>query len=308
MNKPAICIKNIHKTYENGFQALKDIHLDVHKGEIFGLLGPNGAGKTTLIGCICGTILPSFGRIEVFGFDNSVEYRQARSKIGYVPQELYTDAFETVWNTVKFSRALFGKARDDDYVADILHRLSLWDKRKEPVKNLSGGMKRRLLIAKALSHEPEILFLDEPTAGVDVDLRKSMWQQVEELRQLGVTIFLTTHYIEEAEKMTDRIGIIRDGELVLVNQTRHLMKDMADKEIILQLEKPVPELSTILNPYGKSVSVTGDQIFIRLENFPEAMTLFTLFEALKTLNVNLIDVNTQKRNLEDIFITLLEKK
>ena len=238
-NNTAIAITALTKIYSNGFKALNDINLEIKRGEIFALLGPNGAGKTTLINTICGIVQPSSGTITVSGYDNITQYREARAAVGLVPQELATDAFESVWNTVTFSRGLFNKARNPAYIEDVLKRLSLWDKKDEQIRYLSGGMKRRVMIAKALSHEPEILFLDEPTAGVDVELRKSMWAQVRSLRETGVTIILTTHYIEEAQEMSDRIGIINNGNLILTEDKKILMEKMGKRQMIFVLREPL---------------------------------------------------------------------
>ena len=235
----AISITGLDKTYDNGFKALSDINLEIKRGEIFALLGPNGAGKTTLINAVCGIVRPTHGRILVSGYDNAAEYRKARNAIGLVPQELTTDAFESVWNTVNFSRGLFGKPRNPDYIEKTLKSLSLWDKKDEQIRRLSGGMKRRVMIAKALSHEPHVLFLDEPSAGVDVELRKSMWAQVRALRETGVTVILTTHYIEEAEEMADRIGVINKGRLVITEDKHELMKKMGKRQMVFTLRDPI---------------------------------------------------------------------
>src|ERR1700735_1731332 len=259
-NSAAISIAALNKTYGNGFQALADINLEIKRGEIFALLGPNGAGKTTLISAICGIVQPSAGHIFVCGHDNITDYRAARSAIGLVPQELATDAFESVWNTVSFSRGLFGKPRNPAYIEDVLKRLSLWDKRKEQIRRLSGGMKRRVMIAKALSHEPEILFLDEPSAGVDVELRKSMWAQVRALRETGTTIILTTHYIEEAEEMADRIGVINKGQLILTENKTTLMQKMGKSQMVVVLRSPLQVIPTSLSEYALALSDNGNRL------------------------------------------------
>ncbi len=308
MTSYAISIKGLDKTYINGFQALKDIHLDIKKGEIFALLGPNGAGKTTLIGCVCGTIRPTGGEIKIFGFDYISHYREARSKIGLVPQELYTDAFETVRNTVAFSRELFGKAPNPEYLKDILQRLSLWDKKDDQIRTLSGGMKRRVMIAKALAHEPQILFLDEPSAGVDVELRKSMWEQVESLRQLGMTILLTTHYIEEAEKMADRVGIINGGELILTETKDELMKSMSNKQVIVDLEKSMKKLPDNLLPHESKISLNGSSITLNYDVASSTFDVFNLLDALKENGIGFKDLSIRQRSLEEIFVELVEKK
>src|SRR5580692_2222255 len=248
-NNAAISITALDKTYDNGFRALAGINLEIKRGEIFALLGPNGAGKTTLINAVCGIVRPSGGRILVCGHDNAKDYRSARAAIGLVPQELTTDAFESVWNTVSFSRGLFGKPRNPDYIEKTLKSLSLWDKKDEQIRRLSGGMKRRVMIAKALSHEPEILFLDEPTAGVDVELRKSMWAQVRSLREIGITIILTTHYIEEAQEMADRVGIINKGDLILTEDKKMLMHTMGNHQMVFMLRDPVQAVPPGLSTY-----------------------------------------------------------
>ena len=258
----AINIIDLHKTYENGFCALDGIQLSIKRGEIFALLGPNGAGKTTLINAICGIVMASRGSILVSGYDHLTHYRQARSAIGLVPQELTTDAFESVWNTVSFSRGLFGKPRNPAYIEDVLKRLSLWDKKSEQIRRLSGGMKRRVMIAKALAHEPEILFLDEPSAGVDVDLRKSMWAQVRSLRETGVTIILTTHYIEEAQEMADRIGVINNGRLILTENKEVLMHKMGKHEMSFTLRDPLTSIPANLESYPLTLTNEGNTLVL----------------------------------------------
>ncbi|HAQ88280.1 MAG TPA: multidrug ABC transporter ATP-binding protein, partial [Pseudomonas sp.] len=258
--QPVITIEHLTKTYASGHPALKQIDLEIHKGEIFALLGPNGAGKTTLISIICGIVNPGSGRVLVDGFDIINDYRAARSKIGLVPQELFNEGFESVWATVRFSRGLFGKAPDDAYLEQLLRDLSLWDKKSARIIELSGGMKRRVMIAKALSHEPSILFLDEPTAGVDVELRRDMWEMVRRLRERGVTIILTTHYIEEAEEMADRIGVISKGEIILVEDKKALMQKLGTKQLTLHLQRPLAEIPAELASYPLELVDSGNQL------------------------------------------------
>src|SRR6188768_3315099 len=255
-----ISVTNLTKTYASGFQALKEVNLEIRRGEIFALLGPNGAGKTTLIGVVCGTVNPTSGRVVADGHDIVRDYRAAREKIGLVPQELSTDMFETVWDTVCFSRGLFGKPKNPQYIEKVLRELSLWDKRASKIMTLSGGMKRRVLIAKALSHEPQILFLDEPTAGVDVDLRRDMWQMVRSLRETGVTIILTTHYIEEAEQMADRIGVINKGEIILVEEKAELMRKLGKKQLTLQLHQKLTAIPLELSAFRLSIGEDGSTL------------------------------------------------
>src|SRR5580692_4207784 len=259
-NNAAISITALDKTYDNGFRALAGINLEIKRGEIFALLGPNGAGKTTLINAVCGIVRPTGGRILVCGHDNAADYRAAREAIGLVPQELTTDAFESVWNTVSFSRGLFGKPANPTFIEGLLKRLSLWDKKDEQIRRLSGGMKRRVMIAKALSHEPDILFLDEPTAGVDVELRKSMWAQVRALRETGVTIILTTHYIEEAEEMADRIGVINKGRLILTEAKDTLMKKMGKRQMVFTLRNPLRAVPSGLSDYALTLTDNGNKL------------------------------------------------
>ena len=258
--QPVISLSHLSKTYASGFHALKDVNLDIHRGEIFALLGPNGAGKTTLISIVCGIVNPTAGAAVVGGHDIIADYRKARSLIGLVPQELATDAFETVWNTVSFSRGLFGKPANPGHIEKVLRELSLWDRKDSKIITLSGGMKRRVMIAKALSHEPQILFLDEPTAGVDVELRKDMWQTVRELRASGVTIILTTHYIEEAEQMADRVGVINKGEIILVEQKAELMRKLGRKQLMLELDLRLDAVPPVLARYDLTLSPRGDEL------------------------------------------------
>ncbi len=306
MTQTAISITNLDKTYSDGLKALDNVDLEVKKGEIFALLGPNGAGKTTLISAVCGIVQASGGRIEIFGHDNIKDYRQARSHIGLVPQELTTDAFETVWNTVKFSRGLFGKPKNPDYLEQLLKDLSLWDKKDTQIRMLSGGMKRRVLIAKALSHEPDILFLDEPTAGVDVELRKSMWKQVSKLRERGVTIILTTHYLEEAEEMADRIGVISKGRLIVTEEKATLMKKLGKKELVLELYKSIEEIPEQLADFDLKISGGGFQIIYVYDPAKEDNGVVRLLESLKKQNIKCKDFNTRQSSLEDIFVQLVE--
>ncbi len=305
--KPAIAVKALHKTYDNDFTALDDINLEVNKGEIFALLGPNGAGKTTLISAICGIVNVTKGSISVFDFDHAKDYRKARAHIGLVPQELTTSVFESVWNTVSFTRGLFGKAPNPEYIEQLLKRLSLWDKKDSQIRALSGGMKRRVMIAKALSHEPDILFLDEPTAGVDVELRKSMWQQVRELKETGVTIILTTHYLEEAEEMADRIGVINKGKLILIEDKKTLMKKLGKKELVLDLHKPLQEIPTSLSDFNLHLSDDGLQLCYIYDPAREDNGVVTLLDLLKEQSIKCKDFNTRQSSLEDIFIQLVEE-
>jgi ABC-2 type transport system ATP-binding protein len=300
-----ISVSNLSKTYASGFRALKNINLEIHRGEIFALLGPNGAGKTTLIGIICGIVNASAGDILVDGHDIVRSYRAARSQIGLVPQELSTDAFESVWGTVSFSRGLFGKAANPDHIEKILKELSLWDKKDSQIITLSGGMKRRLLIAKALSHEPQILFLDEPTAGVDVELRKDMWEVVRALRSAGVTIILTTHYIEEAEEMADRIGVINKGELMLVEEKNELMHKLGKKQLTLYLHSPRDALPPELQGRGLELSVDGSELVYTYDTRAERTGITTLLRDLSKAGITFKDLSTTQSSLEDIFVNLV---
>jgi len=300
----AVSIAGLTKTYATGFQALKRIDLDIRPGEIFALLGPNGAGKTTLISIVCGIVTASTGSVTVAGHDIVRDYRITRSKIGLVPQELSTDAFESVWATVNLSRGLFGKAPNAALVEKVLRDLSLWDKRHEKIMTLSGGMKRRVMIAKALSHEPEILFLDEPTAGVDVELRRDMWALVRKLREGGVTIILTTHYIEEAEDMADRIGVIRKGELILVEEKATLMKKLGKKQLTVELDTPLAELPAELAPWNLVLKPGGHTLQREFEADDPA-GVAPLLRRMAELGIGFKDVNTQQSSLEDIFVSLV---
>jgi len=305
---PILSVRNVSKTYEGGFQALKNIDLTIDKGEIFALLGPNGAGKTTLISIICGITKLSEGAVSVAGHDISKDYRAARSMIGLVPQELTTDAFETVWNTVSFSRGLFGKRRDPAHIESVLRDLSLWDKKDAKVMTLSGGMKRRLLIAKALSHEPELLFLDEPTAGVDVSLRRDMWNVVRRLRDSGVTIILTTHYIEEAEEMADRVGVISKGELILVEGKAELMRKLGHKELTLQLQEPLERLPETLAGYDLSLAPGGESLTYTYDTNAERTGIATLMAKLSDAGLRFRDLSTKQSTLEEIFVNLVKER
>nr|WP_218883765.1 ABC transporter ATP-binding protein [Burkholderia guangdongensis] len=301
-------VSNLSKTYASGFRALKQIDLDIRAGELFALLGPNGAGKTTLISAICGIVTPTEGRVTVGGHDIRRDFRAAREMIGLVPQELTTDAFETVWATVSFSRGLFGKAPNPAHIEKTLKALSLWDKRDNKLITLSGGMKRRVMIAKALSHEPRILFLDEPTAGVDVELRRDMWKLVDALRASGVTIVLTTHYIEEAEEMADRIGIILGGELVLVEEKRELMRKLGKKQLTLQLEHAVATLPPALAPYGLELADGGNALVYTYDSQRDDASIVTLLQALGAAGVGFRDLQTTQSSLEDIFVSLIDNR
>lgn len=310
MNDPVIAINGLNKTYEGGFQALTHIDLTIQRGEIFALLGPNGAGKTTLISVVCGLVNPTAGHVLVDGFDNITHYRQARELIGLVPQELTNEAFETVWNTVSFSRGLFGKAPDPAHIEKVLKSLALWDKRNNRLMTLSGGMKRRVLIAKALSHEPRILFLDEPTAGVDVELRREMWEVVRQLRDNGVTIILTTHYIEEAEEMADRIGVINRGELVLVEEKAALMSKLGSKQLTLNLHSPLIELPATLQHFELSLAAEGYELIYTYDGSQEedGQAISELLTALAREGITFKDLNTRQSSLEDIFVDLVNPK
>lgn len=303
--KSIVSIRNVNKTYASGHQALKDINLDINRGEIFGLLGPNGAGKTTLISTICGIVSASSGDIIVDGHHIGDDYRAARAIIGLVPQELTADAFETVWDTVTFSRGLFGKRPNPDLIEEILKDLSLWDKKDNQLITLSGGMKRRVLIAKALSHEPKVLFLDEPTAGVDVELRKAMWDTVRRLQASGVTIILTTHYIEEAEEMAERIGVIRAGEIILVEEKNALMHKLGRKELYLKLRQPLSTLPESLNQFDLIVSDDRETLQFNYDRSQEHTGINTLLDALTEAGIAFRDIETSQSSLEDIFVDLV---
>ncbi len=305
---PIISIAGLSKTYASGFQALRTIDLDIRRGEIFALLGPNGAGKTTLISIICGIVNPSTGTVTADGHDIIHDYRPARTKIGLVPQELTTDAFETVWATVTFSRGLFGKPANPAYIESILKDLSLWEKKDTKIMALSGGMKRRVMIAKALSHEPKILFLDEPTAGVDVELRRDMWNMVRKLRENGVTIILTTHYIEEAEEMADRIGVINKGEIVLVEDKHVLMRKLGQKQLTLQLQSPLPALPPALQSDNLQLSADGTELVYTFDTQSEETGIATLLRRLNEHGIDFKDLRTSESSLEDIFVSLVRER
>ncbi|MDX1443371.1 MAG: ABC transporter ATP-binding protein [Gammaproteobacteria bacterium] len=305
---PVISVQHVDKTYEGGFIALRDISLDINKGEIFALLGPNGAGKTTLISIICGLVTASSGRILAAGHDIHSEFREARKKIGLVPQELATDTFETVWATLRLSRGLFGYPRDDALLERVLRDLSLWDKRKSKIMTLSGGMKRRVMIAKALVHEPEILFLDEPTAGVDVELRRDMWNLVHRLRDNGVTIILTTHYIEEAEEMADRVGVINKGEIIVVDDTKSLMERMGRKQLTLHLQEPLESVPQGLEEFQLEVVDDGHQLVYEFDAEAEHTGIAQLLRKLDQLGISFKDLHSSQSSLEEIFVDLVKEK
>jgi ABC-2 type transport system ATP-binding protein len=303
-----LSIKDLSKTYASGFTALKRVNLEIRRGEIFALLGPNGAGKTTLISVVCGIVNPSGGKVTVDGHDILTEYRAARSIIGLVPQELTTDAFETVWATVSFSRGLFGKPPNPAYIEKVLKDLSLWDKKDSKIMTLSGGMKRRVLIAKALSHEPRVLFLDEPTAGVDVELRKDMWNVVRSLRDSGVTIILTTHYIDEAEEMADRIGVINGGEIILVEEKAELMRKLGKKQLTLHLHEPLHALPTQLAAYGLALANGGSEMVYSYDTRGERTGITALLDELNHMGIRFKDLHTTQSSLEDIFVDLVRQR
>ena len=305
--QPVIAISHLTKTYASGLQALKGVSLEIRKGEIFALLGPNGAGKTTLINIVCGIVTPSSGTVRVDGHDIVRDYRVTRAKIGLVPQELHTDMFETVWGTVSFSRGLFGRAPDPAHLEKVLRELSLWDKRHDKIRTLSGGMKRRVLIAKALAHEPEILFLDEPTAGVDVELRRDMWALVRGLRDGGVTIILTTHYIDEAEEMADRIGVINKGELVVVEEKATLMKKLGKKQLTLHLLEPLAAIPAELGPWKLQIKNGGSELQYTFDAAEERTGIPALLRRLGELGIGFTDLQTRQSSLEDIFIDLVNQ-
>ncbi len=305
---PVVSIQKLTKTYGNGFEALKGVDLDIEQGEILALLGPNGAGKTTLISIVCGLVNPSGGQVLVAGHDVVREFRKTREVIGLVPQELTTDMFETVWNTVNFSRGLHGKKPDPALIEKILKDLSLWSKKDNMLRELSGGMKRRVLIAKALAHEPKILFLDEPTAGVDVNLRREMWQVVEALRATGVTIILTTHYIEEAEEIADRVGVINGGKLLLVEEKTALMKKLGRKQLRLELNEPLKVLPASLGAFNLTLSEDGTALIHEYRSEEEQGGIAALLSALSAADIHFRDLSTRQSSLEDIFVALVEDK
>jgi ABC-2 type transport system ATP-binding protein len=308
MTTPVLSIRGISKSYATGVEALKSVDLDIMKGEIFALLGPNGAGKTTLINIVCGIVTASPGQVLVDGKDWQEHYREARMRIGLVPQELHTDAFEKVWNTVSFSRGLFGRPRDEAKIETLLKRLSLWDKRKSEMRALSGGMKRRVMIAKALSHEPDILFLDEPSAGVDVELRRDMWDLVRDLRRDGTTIILTTHYIEEAEEMADRVGVINRGELILVEEKNALMKKLGRKVLHLQLAEPLAAVPPELAEWSPQLSDDGATLTYEFDAKADRTGVPSLLTAMRDTGIAFKDLDTKQSSLEDIFVGLIHEQ
>ncbi|CAN5149342.1 ABC transporter ATP-binding protein [soil metagenome] len=306
--RPVISISSLSKTYPSGLEALKRIDLEIRKGEIFALLGPNGAGKTTLISVICGIVTPTTGQVVADGYDIERDYRAARFRIGLVPQELTTDAFETVWATVSFSRGLFGRAPDPAHIEKLLRDLSLFDKRHARIMTLSGGMKRRVMIAKALSHEPEILFLDEPTAGVDVELRRDMWNLVRSLRERGVTIILTTHYIEEAEEMADRIGVISKGELIVVEEKAALITKLGKKQLTVNLQEPMSSIPAELAEWGLELKADGNELQYTFDANQERMGIASLLRRFNDLGIGYRDLNTRQSSLEEIFVSLVSER
>ena len=303
-----VSISNLTKTYKSGLQALKSVNLEIVRGEIFALLGPNGAGKTTLISIICGIVTASSGTVTADGHDIQRDYRQARMKIGLVPQELHTDSFETVLATVTFSRGLFGRPPNPELVERVLRDLSLWEKRTSTIRTLSGGMKRRVMIAKALAHEPQILFLDEPTAGVDVELRRDMWEMVRKLRASGVTIILTTHYIDEAEEMADRIGVINKGELILVEEKSALMKKLGKKELTLVLQEPLAEIPPGLGEWNLELKADGHELHYAFDGSADRSAVPAILRRMGELGIGFKDLNTSQSSLEDIFVDLVNRK
>jgi ABC-2 type transport system ATP-binding protein len=306
--QPILDVRNLNKTYAGGFEALKDVSLEIERGEIFGLLGPNGAGKTTLINIVCGIVNPTGGKVLVGGNDIVVDFRATRAMIGLVPQELPVETFESVWNTVSFSRGLFGKPPNPEHVEKVLRSLSLWDKKDSPIMGLSGGMKRRVLIAKALAHEPELLFLDEPTAGVDVELRQAMWNVVRELRESGVTVILTTHYIEEAEQMADRVGVINHGEVIIVRETASLMRELGKKQLFLTLNEPLQAIPPGLSRFGLELGEGGSELVYTYDSQRERTGITTLLGELEQEGIAFHDLDTSQSSLEEIFVDLVKKE
>jgi len=305
--QPILDVRNLNKTYAGGFEALKDVSLEIARGEIFGLLGPNGAGKTTLINIVCGIVNPTSGTVLVGGNDIVTDFRATRAMIGLVPQELPVETFETVWNTVSFSRGLFGKSPNPAHIEKVLRSLSLWDKKDTPIMGLSGGMKRRVLIAKALAHEPELLFLDEPTAGVDVELRQAMWNVVRELRESGVTVILTTHYIEEAEQMADRVGVINHGEVIIVRETASLMRELGRKQLFLTLNEPLQAIPPGLSRFGLELGEGGSELVYTYDSQRERTGITTLLGELEQQGIAFHDLDTSQSSLEEIFVDLVKK-
>ena len=308
MLETLISIKNLSKTYNNSFEALKSVNLEINKGEIFALLGPNGAGKTTMISIICGLVRPTSGEVKVNGSDIVSEYKITRSQIGYVPQELTLEQFETVFQNVSYTRGLYGKSSNPKHIEKILKDLSLWDKKSMRLGQLSGGMKRRVLIAKALSHEPSVLFLDEPTAGVDVELRQDMWRIVEKLRQSGVTIILTTHYIEEAEAIADRVGVIDNGEMIVVDETNKLISRMGQKKLTIQLQEKVMQLPESLDKYNLELASDGFSLAYSYDKESKQTGITNLLQQVKDSGMKLSDLKTEQGTLEDIFVSLVHKE
>ena len=306
--QPVISINKLTKTYAGGFQALKAIDLEINKGEIFGLLGPNGAGKTTLINIVCGIVTKTSGSVIIDGYDNEKDYRATRSRIGLVPQELPTETFETPYNVCRFSRGLFGKPPSPDHIENVLKSLSLWDKKDEKMLMLSGGMKRRVLIAKALAHEPEVLFLDEPTAGVDVELRQDLWNVVRALRESGVTVILTTHYIEEAEQLADRVGVINHGEVILVEEKNKLMRELGKKELVLNLAERLDAIPPGFDGYRLELSEDGSELKYHYDTKGEHTGITALLGALHDAGIRFNDLNTSQSSLEEIFVELVNRE
>lgn len=305
--QPIISIAGLSKTYAGGFQALKDVDLEINKGEIFGLLGPNGAGKTTLINIVCGIVTKTAGTVTVDGFDHVADFRETRSRIGLVPQELPTETFETPYNVCRFSRGLFGKPDNPEHIEKVLKSLSLWDKKDEKIMMLSGGMKRRVLISKALAHEPDVLFLDEPTAGVDVELRQDMWNVVQSLRESGVTVILTTHYIEEAEQLADRVGVITNGELILVQDKTSLMQEFGKKQMVLSLSEPVTAIPAGLGEYQLELGDDGMELTYHYDTKRERTGITALLSDLNAAGIHFNDLSTSQSSLEEIFVGLVNK-
>jgi ABC-2 type transport system ATP-binding protein len=306
--EPIVAIENLGKTYASGFEALKGVSLDIRRGELFALLGPNGAGKTTLIASVCGIVTPTRGVVRVAGYDIVRDYRAARSRIGLVPQELTTDAFESVWATVTFSRGLFNRPANPAYVEKVLRDLSLWDKRNDRIMTLSGGMKRRVMMAKALAHEPEVLFLDEPTAGVDVELRRDMWTLVRNLRESGVTIILTTHYIEEAEQMADRIGVMHHGELILVEDKDVLMKKLGRTQLTVHLQEPLPSIPAALSGWRLTLNGDGHELEYTFDSNSQSPEIAGLLKRMTELGIAYKDLRTRHSSLEEIFVGLIRQR
>ena len=305
--QPIISISGLSKTYAGGFEALKNVDLDINKGEIFGLLGPNGAGKTTLINIVCGIVTKSSGTVTVDGFDHVADFRETRSRIGLVPQELPTETFETPYNVCRFSRGLFGKPDNPEHIEKVLRSLSLWDRKDEKIMMLSGGMKRRVLISKALAHEPDVLFLDEPTAGVDVELRQDMWNVVQSLRESGVTVILTTHYIEEAEKLADRVGVITNGELILVQDKTSLMQEFGKKEMVLNLSESITTIPGGLSDYKLELSEDGTELTYHYDTKQERTGITSLLSEMNAAGIHFNDLSTSQSSLEDIFVGLVNR-